>query len=46
LYAFEGQRSQLLDWAARKGAEGLRRYQLENNRRSLDGLPALHAEKL
>ena len=46
LYGFEGERSQLPEWAERKGADGLRRYQLEHNRESLDGLPALRAEKL
>jgi hypothetical protein len=33
-------------WADRKGEEGLRDYQLSNNRVSLDGLPALRATKL
>ena len=32
-------------WTERKGEEGLREYQLENNRESVDGLPALR-EKL
>lgn len=41
LYRFEGERSQLTDWADRKGSEGVRRYQLEKNRSSLDGLPAV-----
>jgi hypothetical protein len=41
LYAFEGQRSQLPDWGARKGAQGLREYQQQKNRISIDGLPAL-----
>jgi hypothetical protein len=41
LYAFERHRSQLGDWAARKGAQGLLEYQQENNRISIDGLPAL-----
>jgi hypothetical protein len=46
LYRFEGQRTQLTAWAERKGEEGLREYQLGNNRLSLDGLPALRGEKL
>ena len=46
LYRFEGERSQIADWAERKGPEGLRAYQLERNRESLDGLPALRAETL
>jgi hypothetical protein len=45
-YRYEGDRTQLLDWADRKGRAGLARYQLENNRRSLDGLPALRAGTL
>ncbi len=46
LYRFEGERTQLTSWAERKGEEGLREYQLGNNRVSLDGLPALRGEKL
>ena len=41
LYAFEGERSQLPQWADRKGADGLREYQVEKNAVSFDGLPAL-----
>jgi len=41
LYAFQEQRSQLPDWAALKGAQGLHEYQVEKNRISIDGLPAL-----
>ena len=41
LYSFESERSQLPEWAKRKGPEGLRRYREENNRESLDGLPGL-----
>ena len=46
LYRYESDRSQIGEWAERKGAEGLRAYQLERNRRSLDGLPALRARTL
>jgi hypothetical protein len=46
LYRFEGERTQLTAWAERKGEEALREYQLDNNRVSLDGLPALRGEKL
>ena len=46
LYRFEGDRPQLTAWAERKGEKGLCEYQLENNRVSLDGLPALRGEKL
>ena len=41
LYAFEGQRSQIPDWVARKGPQGLHEYQARKNRTSIDGLPAL-----
>jgi len=38
---YEGERSQLLSWAQRKGPEGLKLYRNEKNRRSIDGLPGL-----
>jgi hypothetical protein len=41
LLRYEGERSQLTDWAERKGPEGLKRYRDEHNARSLDGLPGL-----
>jgi len=41
LYHFEGDRSQLDDWADRKGPEGIARYKVERNSKSLDGLPGL-----
>ena len=40
-YRYVGQRTQLPDWAARKGAAAIRDYQIANNAVSLDGLPAL-----
>jgi hypothetical protein len=40
-YVFEGQRTQLGDWADRKGEQQLRAYQEEENAASIDGLPAL-----
>jgi len=40
LMAFSGQREELVRWAEKKGAEGLRAYQRENNRLSIDGLQA------
>lgn len=46
LYQFKGERSQIGEWAERKGPEGLRAYQLERNRESLDGLPALRGKTL
>jgi hypothetical protein len=41
LYRFEKERSQLHEWADRKGEDGLEAYKRENNRESLDGLPGL-----
>jgi hypothetical protein len=41
LYHYEGQRTQLARWSDRKGADGLRTYQIEKNADSIDGLPAL-----
>jgi hypothetical protein len=41
LYEFEGHRSQIPDWADRKGPQGVHDYQLQKNRVSIDGLPAL-----
>lgn len=38
-YEYLGQRTQLLEWAARKGEAGLREYQRRNNAISLDGKP-------
>lgn len=40
-YRYEGERSQLAEWAARKGPDGLEDYKAENNRSSLEGLPGL-----
>ena len=39
--AFQSERPHLTQWAARKGADGLRVYQQEKNAVSTDGLPAL-----
>jgi hypothetical protein len=41
LYAFRGERSQLVAWAGRKGPESLKQYQAEKNEASIDGLPAV-----
>ncbi len=40
-YSYQGERSQLADWAEKKGEPGLAEYQQKKNRRSVDGLPAL-----
>lgn len=39
LYACEGDRTALDEWALKKGEEGLKRYWAEKNQLSLDGLP-------
>ena len=41
LYRYEGERSQLFDWAERKDDATLERYAREYNAKSLDGLPGL-----
>ena len=41
LLQYEGERTHLADWAARKGPDGLIQYQRDKNRRSIDDLPAL-----
>jgi hypothetical protein len=38
---FERERSQLDEWAERKGADGIARYQSDKNGQSIDGLPGL-----
>ena len=38
---YESERPQLIDWATRKGDDGLRTYRAEKNARSVDDLPAL-----
>lgn len=40
-YRYEGERTQLVDWAERKGPEGVVAYQRERNVTSVDGLPGL-----
>lgn len=45
-YRYEGERTQLLDWARHKGPRGVARYQAENNRIGIDGLPGLKGESI
>jgi hypothetical protein len=40
-YEYVGDRPQLADWAEKKGPDGIRKYQAQKNRASLDGLPGL-----
>ncbi|MBI5937044.1 MAG: pyridoxamine 5'-phosphate oxidase family protein [Betaproteobacteria bacterium] len=39
LFGYAGERSELLEWAEKKGAAGLREYRQQKNRLSIDGLP-------
>ena len=41
LYAFEGHRSKLVEWADHRGPDGLVAYRAANNATSIDGLPGL-----
>jgi hypothetical protein len=41
LYEFVSDRPQLPEWCEKKGPEGVRRYQAQKNRASIDGLPGL-----
>ena len=41
LMSLEAERTQLAEWADRKGAEGLAEYRAKKNSESIDGLPGL-----
>ena len=41
LYRYEGERTQLGEWAERKGPDGIVQYRAEHNAESIDGLPGL-----
>ncbi len=41
LFAYQGERNQLRDWARKRGPEGLKTYRQEKNLRSIDGLPGI-----
>ncbi len=43
IYAYQGQRETLTEWAAKKGADGVAAYQQSKNATSLDGLPGLRS---
>lgn len=38
-FSYQGEREQLVEWAERKGSDGLAVYRAEKNVRSIDGLP-------
>jgi hypothetical protein len=44
-YDFVGERSQLSDWAAQKGEDGVQAYIARENRQSIDGLPGIRASE-
>jgi hypothetical protein len=41
LYEYQRDREQLVEWAERRGPDGIAEYQAERNATSIDGLPAL-----
>jgi len=41
LFSYEGERSQLIEWAENKGEAAVEQYRSEKNRMSIDGLPGL-----
>ena len=43
-YEYVRERQGLSKWAQAKGAAGLTKYKIENNSRSIDGLPSLDTE--
>ena len=43
LYEYKGERSQLIDYAKKKGPEGMERYKAQKNRKSIDGLAGLRS---
>ena len=44
-YDFQQHRNELIDWADRKGDDGLERYRQQKNQVSIDGLPAYPARE-
>lgn len=44
LFQYQGQRSQLIDWAAKKSIDDLQEYQQRMNHHSIDGLPGVAIE--
>jgi hypothetical protein len=39
IYQWKGQREKLVHWAAKRGNQGVQKYRLKHNTRSIDGLP-------
>jgi hypothetical protein len=38
IYELQEERSTLLDWSIKKGVDGVRAYQIEDNHTSIDGI--------
>ena len=45
LYEYKGERSKLLDYAEKKGPEGMDRYKAQKNKESIDGLEGLRMDR-
>jgi hypothetical protein len=43
LYEYKSERSQLIDYAQKKGPEGLEPYKAQKNRASIDGIAGLRS---
>ncbi len=43
LYEYRAERSQLIDYANKKGPEGMERYKARKNRASIDGIVGLRS---
>jgi Pyridoxamine 5'-phosphate oxidase len=43
LYEYKGERSQLVDWADKKGPEGIEQYRATTNKTSIDGVAGLRS---
>jgi hypothetical protein len=43
LYEYQGERSQLIDYANKKGLEGMEQYKAQMNRASIDGIAGLRS---
>ena len=43
LYEYKGERSQLIDYAEKKGPEGMEEYKAQKNRASIDGIAGLRS---
>lgn len=44
-FDYRGERNELKDWAAKKGAEGIQEYWIKKNQNTIDGIPTYILEK-